>query len=142
VQTAIKNSPAGAPGQTQVGKARRPNFLVFPARSGRAKSPMGASGPCAARPAMLISRNNSARFPLYAVDGGVRRVKRNMNAMIRARAPMRLVALAALAGPSLRRLGAAPAGSGCRSMEPAGVLCQIPKPRPCFQPKAVDNHMP
>jgi hypothetical protein len=31
---------------------------------------------------MQIPCNDSARFPLYGVGGGVRRPKRNMNAMI------------------------------------------------------------
>jgi hypothetical protein len=92
--------------------------------------PVAPCPACAARPAMPISCNNSARLPLYPVDGRVRRMKRSTNAMIRTRSNRRPVALAALAGPSSRRLGAAPAGSRCQIAGPARVLSQIPKPRP------------
>ena len=111
---------------TRMGKARLPNFPPFPARSRGAKSPMGASGPCAARPAMLISCNISARFPPYGVDGGVRRTQGNMNTLVPTHSTMRPVALAALAGPSLRRLGAAPAAKGFRPAWAPAAFYQIP----------------
>jgi hypothetical protein len=133
--TRVPRRETFVPGQAQAGRARRLNFLASPGTTGGAKSCTGAGSACAARPAVQITCNNSARFPLYGVGGGVRPMNQSMSAMNRGRSTTRPAALAALAGPAFGRLGASAAAVGGRIAAPAAAFCRILRFRPSSQPK-------